>query len=154
MTHYLDGMKMGDDATNVALAGQVFDALMNEFSVWIDLPDGRSCYFGTGEEGQSFEFVKEFEAVCESHTHEEYRVGIKKVGYYVPSTRSFDQSVNKEMIRLLIYLKSKLENIYIYSSDVPSLNGKLHTTQFPLFTNGAVQVKRIEHWGNIIWTRP
>ncbi len=57
MTHYLNGDKMGESAANVAYAGRQFEAFSNGGAVWIDLPDGRSCYFGIGEEGQSFKFV-------------------------------------------------------------------------------------------------
>ena len=57
MTHYLNGVKMGDSANNVVYAGQQFEALKNDFALWIELPDGRACYFGLGEEGQSFKFV-------------------------------------------------------------------------------------------------
>lgn len=58
LTHYLNGVKMGDSSANVALAGQRFNALRNDHAVWIDIPGGRACYFGLGEEGTSFKFIR------------------------------------------------------------------------------------------------
>ena len=57
MTHYLNEVKMGDSATNVFYAGQQFDAIQNEHTLWVDLPCGKTAYFGLGEEGVSFKFV-------------------------------------------------------------------------------------------------
>jgi len=57
LTHYADGVKMGDGAANVALAGSRFTAHKSEHAVWIIRPDGRACHFGLGEEGTSFKYI-------------------------------------------------------------------------------------------------
>ena len=91
------------------------------------------------------------EAICKYHTSKEYRVPITRIRFYSPETRVFSHDATVENVNELVSCMEKQSDMYVYSGGSDQLDGQLHSTEYPLFTNGARRVLRIEHEGKTIW---